>query len=346
MRPPQPDPPQTQRSTPQSRCGAVLIVVLGLLAVLSLLTLQASRVAIRHLEERFLLTQGGVPDVDLRNELASGIDAAIAALQVFRAETNGLFNPTAEGWDRPLETLEITDGLPPGLTVQVHDDSARIPLLRLPRDTLRTAFAEMNLSRSEAGVLADSLLDWIDDDGDPLPRGGEDLAYRREAGPAGFRIRPPNSVVEDTAAFRLIPAFRNAFFDGSPEAGERLQFLNRHFSFGNTPMNLNSATPETLDLVETLADVTLPYALREQPTERDPSYQPVLRDRIAGEVPDWIATAAQRIRIRAEIRRSDRIFFREAVLNVRGADVEDPQPFRIRSGVVPSQSASTDEPAS
>ncbi len=328
---------------PNPRTGAVLIVVLGLLAVLSLLTLQATRVAIQHLEERFLLTQGGVPDEDLRADLASGIDTAIAALQVFRAETNGLFNPTAEGWDLPLETLGVSADLPADLTVRVYDDSARIPLLRLPRETLRSAFAEMDLSLSEAGILADSLLDWIDEDDEPLPRGGENLAYRRESGPGGFRIRPPNTTVEGSGAFALIPAFRAAFYDGSPEAGERLQFLNQHFTFEDSPMNLNSATPETLEIVESIADLTLPYGLRDQPTERDATYEPVLRERLAGEVPDWIATAAQRIRIRAEIRRSDRIFFREAILNVRGAGVENPLPLRIRSGVM-SAAANSESP--
>ncbi len=329
--------PHPSAPSPPSSSGAVLLMVLGFLAILSLLVVKASQTAFRHLEERYLTARAGVADDDIHFQLFSATEAAIAALQVFRSTNDGLFNPTAEGWAQPLETLNLSLGQ--SIRVTVSDYSHRIPLLLLDRDTLRAALVEFDLSRSEAAELADTLLDWIDPDDIALPRGGEALAYRNLRIFGNLRVRPPNREVRDFQSLSLIPIYREIFFAPTAEAAQRLQFFRDHFTLDSLPININAASPDTLKLIESFSDVSFPVSMRSSPQPGDRQWRPVLRERLRGEVPSWIATASQSVLIRAEIERGDRTFYREAVLRTRGAAVENPVPLQVRSGILRSTSA-------
>ena len=85
------------------------------------------------------------------------------------------------------------------LDITVEDERGKVPLLGLDDKRAVRLFKVLGLDDDHARTMADALLDWIDDDDEPRPHGGEATAYAAQG------ILPRNGIprsLDEMAAVR------------------------------------------------------------------------------------------------------------------------------------------------
>lgn len=223
----------------QRRGGMAVLAVLGFLVIGTWLTM----VFLQQVEMEIRRNPSSQTVEDLRSSAYQALELTIAVLDEIRGLDGGLYSP-AQGWGNPLEyaqarqvgeSLERGDErllatAPPILKSQLPEESAEIayaPGVRLTvsvvdrngkipfEGTTENSWVEIGkvvgFSQSEALLLRDSLLDWMDADENARPFGAEADQYRSRR----MAYTPPNRPVQSMDELRYILNVRDLLFDGA-----------------------------------------------------------------------------------------------------------------------------------
>lgn len=222
----------------QDQRGIAVLAVLGFLVVGSWLVV----VFLQQVELEVRRNPSSQTVEDLRSSAYQALELTIAVLDEVRGLDGGLYSP-AQGWGDPLQYAQVRqygehtgrreetrstapeilkNQLPeesveiayaPGvrLTVSVVDRNGKIPF----EGTSETRWVEIGkvvgFSQSEATLLRDSLLDWMDADESTRPFGAEADQYRSRR----MAYTPPNRPVQSLDELRYILNVRDLLFDSA-----------------------------------------------------------------------------------------------------------------------------------
>lgn len=188
----------------QRRDGFILIAVLGFIFLMAVFVTQLLEVATLHMRVR-AVEQGRH---DLRSTAYSGMELALAVLSEFKEIDDGLHRPS-QGWGDPAQyaRLEWPEGTE--VRVTISDESGKIPLRESEEARLREWLREMDIDFTDADIMVDSLLDWMDADDAIRLNGAEDRYYEAKDPP----LLPANGPVTSLETLRHIRGFDEQFFD-------------------------------------------------------------------------------------------------------------------------------------
>ena len=233
-----------------------LIFVLGLIFASSIVAVEIVGQASRSLKSSASSTW----ERELRNDAYSALYASIAVLKEYEKIDGALYS-SQQGWAKPLEEKRLE--FPSGASVEVEivDESGKLPLCSLDSASLQKIFEEMDISTNEAQEMADSIIDWRDDDDAKSFNGAEFDDYERN------EAKPPNRHILSFDEFRYINKVRDVFFDENGLPNDLFKTFSSAISLELFEKNnLNSASPETLkmmlDIEEKDYDDSLYRALR------------------------------------------------------------------------------------
>ncbi len=231
----------TRTTSLQRPRGAILIAVLALITLVSFIVLEFIEEATDKIRYFGLFYNRD----DLRTEAYSMLETTLAVIDEIREIDRGLYSP-AQGWGNPLQYSQIE--VPPGLAVNIsiEDESAKISLRQADQLKLNILFEELEIPLTDAEILTDSLLDWIDEDDLTRLNGAESEFYEDSEVP----FQPANDHIQSWEEFRLIREFDQFFFDenGFPNSTFR-QFQSAISLYHDGPTNLNSANGLVLNVV-------------------------------------------------------------------------------------------------
>lgn len=182
--------------------------------------------------------------------LREGDDEAVALQQSAAKRAGG--EGEAESGSKPeseartlTEETRVPVILPAGIDVriQIIDETGKFPLATITEERLLIYFSEMGFDETEAKILTDSLLDWVDTDSATRPNGAERDYYEQREPP----YRPPNRLLRHFSELRLIRGFDTLFFSpsGAPNA-HYWDFIASFSLINSGEINLNTATELTV----------------------------------------------------------------------------------------------------
>lgn len=230
---------ESKIENPKSRIsrGSVLIIVIVtlLFAVTALVAFMDKAMNDLLVDHRAAINH------QLRMEAYSALETTLAVLEDFREADNGLHSVT-EGWGDPLGFAGYTPS-ESGVTVDVafQDESGKISLPHADAQTLSRLFQSWNVQQSDADMLADAMMGW-------MQRGhvystAIDPDYEQSAIP----YDPPGRPLRSYAELAAIDKVRDFFYDsdGRPNDYWRL-FVANVSLFNFTKTDINGATPGAL----------------------------------------------------------------------------------------------------
>ncbi len=232
-------PRRTQHSLPLNRQGGVALITAVLIVALA--TILATKIGFDSaLEQR---RSAGVLLVDQAFQVALGAEAWASSYLIEDAKNNGNEDHLAERWATPIPPIPIDGGHIEG---QVEDLSGRFNLnnLVLPVGQGGARNAEgMRVFQNLLALLelepkwAEVLADYIDEDNNPTPSGGEDNIYLSQAPPH----RAPNMPITSVSELLAMPEF-------GLERYQRLRPYVTALPVG-TPINVCTASGVLLDAI-------------------------------------------------------------------------------------------------
>jgi hypothetical protein len=232
---------QTRKCSCKSR-GSILIGVLVILFLMSIVILKFITEATREIEYQSQF-QG---QEDLRSQAYCVFDAALATLHEIREIDGQLYRPV-QGWGDPLGYSNIP--LPEGIKseVKITDESGKLPINHNNVQIWNLLFEEMGIDLSDAEILTDSLIDWMDQDDLKRLNGAEKDDYELDS----KEYKPSNEMLKDFDELKLIQGFDEQFFneeDGTPN--QFFQSFKRSVSLHNQhPVNVNAAQGLVLNVL-------------------------------------------------------------------------------------------------
>jgi hypothetical protein len=232
---------QTRKCSCKSR-GSILIGVLVILFLMSIVILKFITEATREIEYQSQF-QG---QEDLRSQAYCVFDAALATLHEIREIDGQLYRPV-QGWGDPLGYSNIP--LPEGIKseVKITDESGKLPINHNNVQIWNLLFEEMGIDLSDAEILTDSLIDWMDQDDLKRLNGAEKDDYELDS----KEYKPSNEMLKDFDELKLIQGFDEQFFneeDGSPN--QFFQSFKQSVSLHNQhPVNVNAAQGLVLNVL-------------------------------------------------------------------------------------------------
>jgi general secretion pathway protein K len=228
-------PPLPKSAFGRSKRGAVLLMILVMVVVLSAMIVQFTEKGMAE-----IAAEGHYVERErLRLTAWSALETTLAVLADVAAVDGGLTCPS-QGWDDPLGVAGFEAAEGQTVRVSYVDESGRLPLNQLGEDALSVLFTDMGFDLDEASRLTESLLDWIDEDDAQRVDGAEDEAYAV----AEWPYTPSNQAVQRLGELAVVDGFRELFFDdfGRPnEAYCAFAEAVTLFPVGNA-LNLNSAS--------------------------------------------------------------------------------------------------------
>lgn len=211
-------------------------MVLGLIVITAFAVERFLESALRQMR----IEASGTPSLDLRLAANSGLQVALAAISELNELDGGLYGGV-QGWGAPLDYAgEFLFGSGVSVRIHIDDEGGRIGLNPPSREQLLLLLTQMDVSQWEHDALADSLLDWIDEDEDARASGAEDDEYLRLRSP---RL-PANEPLRSYEDFRYIKGWSELLFDaqGQPNANYALLVATTSLrQRGGNNLNLNSA---------------------------------------------------------------------------------------------------------
>lgn len=232
---------QTSKYSCKSR-GSILIGVLVLLFLMSIVILKFITEATREIEYQSQF-QG---QEDLRSQAYCVFDAALATLHEIREIDGQLYRPV-QGWGDPIGYSNIP--LPEDIKseVKITDESGKLPINHNNVQIWNLLFEEMGIDLSDAEILTDSLIDWMDQDDLKRLNGAEKDDYELDS----KEYKPSNEMLKDFDELRLIQGFDEQFFneeDGTPNQffhsfKQSVSLHNQH------PVNVNAAQGLVLNVL-------------------------------------------------------------------------------------------------
>lgn len=304
----------------RSKGGSVLALVLALVILMAFIAVAF----LEEAKEQILYDALFHKQEDMRAEAYSALDTTLAVLNVFHEIDEGLWGPR-QGWHEPLAFA----GYEPlnGVSTRVHfrDESGRFPLSRADFDLLLRVFDKLGFDRAESEELADSLLDWMDEDDLRRLNGFDGDDYRRLNPP----LQPANAMVRSWDELELIPAFQELFWENGVPRPE-LQMFTDAFSLRHSgAMNVNAVSPFVAQILEEMGAINsqnlfdyLAGPDREPGTEDDR----VVRSHDVGGIftaPDddgLVGTTASLLEVSVEVSRGEAVFLLRSLVSWRGAN--------------------------
>lgn len=221
----------------QRRRGSVIIVVLVLITLASLLLA-------RFMEDNSLELSMATMEADrrrLRADAQSELELALAVIAEIRtidinkihAPSQGFEDPHAYAGFPPRDGLEVT--------FEYEDESSKLPLAILDKNTLTQFFYALNLEETDAEKVADALVGWMSKTYESIEEDATDAAYQR----ATLSYRPARRALRSFEELRSIGVCKDFFFD---EKGDPTPLLEAFkscvslYTFGDTNINTASDT--------------------------------------------------------------------------------------------------------
>jgi general secretion pathway protein K len=231
------------------RRGSVIIVVLVLITLASLLLA-------RFMEDNSLELSMATMEADrrrLRADAQSEMELALAVIAEIRtidinkihAPSQGFEDPHAYAGFPPRDGLEVT--------FEYEDESAKLPLAILDKNTLTKFFYALNLEETDAEKVADALVGWMSKTYESIEEDATDAAYQR----ATLSYRPARRALRSFEELRSVGVCKDFFFDEKGESTPLLEAFKSCvslYTFGDT--NINTAS-DTLLLCIGLDDTQL-----------------------------------------------------------------------------------------
>ena len=234
-----------------SKKGAILVFVLGLVVLLGSLCLRLMEETVQELR---LVSQYHKRD-DLRLHAYSLLDITVGVLGEFRLLDDQSLK-TGGGWSKPLEWSEV---LPlderVNWSVSLKGESGKLPIFKTNEKIVKEIFAIMHMGDSglldeeDGQPFYDAWMDWQDSDDKEREEGAED-DYYEGLGPPYFTS---GKNVESFEEFRMIKGFgfdpddsRNSglFFDEQGNETMNMKNFRETFSFYHEgPVNICEASP-------------------------------------------------------------------------------------------------------
>ncbi|MFP4283491.1 MAG: general secretion pathway protein GspK [Opitutales bacterium] len=300
--------------------GSVLALVLVLIVLLGFIMVAF----LEEAKERILYDALFHHQEDLRAEAYSALETTLAVLNVYQEVDGELWGPL-QGWGEPLERADYEP--PPNTTVTVNfrDESGRFSLAEADFALLRLVFDEMGFDRADAEELADSLIDWMDEDDLSRLNGfdGEDYA---DLDPP---YRPANAPPRSWDELALIPAFQEHFWDENGVPLPALaQFQSAFSLYHEGAVNLNAAPPLVVRVLDEMGMVdarNLRDYLAGSDREAGTADDRVLRTNDVGgvftgaeEAGALASTSVGLLEVAVEVRRGEAYFLLRTLVSWRG----------------------------
>jgi general secretion pathway protein K len=219
--------------------ASVLIAVLGIIALVSALLVSFLWEATDRIRYNGLAQNGG----DLRERAYGALEVSLASIAQIAEIDNGL-RATSQGWGDPLQYAGFTPYDDCEVSVTCTDESAKLPLAAMNAQQISTLFEQMDLSSSDADKLAQSLIDWMDDNDTAQLDGMDGDDYEK----AEIPCKPSNMVPRSWEEFALMDRFP-AFFRDEKGAPTQLftDFTNAVSLYNDAGVNVNDASDLVLN---------------------------------------------------------------------------------------------------
>jgi general secretion pathway protein K len=228
----------------KNRRGSVIVVVLVLITLASLLLA-------RFMEDNSLELSMATREIDrqrLRVDAMSEMELALAVVAEIRSIDLNKVHAPSQGFDNPHAYL----GVPPreGLevTFEYEDESSKLPLSNLDKNSLIQLFYALGLEQRDADRVADALVAWTSKKYESLEEEATDAAYQR----AKLSFKPARRALRSFEELRTIGVVKDFFFDENGEPTPLLEAFKgcvSLYTFSDT--NINSAS-DTLLLAQGL----------------------------------------------------------------------------------------------
>ena len=223
------------------RRGGILLGVLVLLALVAFVILEFMEEATAKIKYFGLFYNRD----DLRIEAYSVLETTLAVIDEVREIDRALYSPV-QGWGDPLEYAQLE--LPPDIkaNITIRDETSKISLRRADILILNILFEELDIDFSDAEILTDSLLDWIDTDDLTRLNGAESDYYENLDVPH----KSADGFIQSWEELRLIRHFDVIFFDESGLPNSNFFRFKSAISLNHdSPVNLNSANSLVLAVI-------------------------------------------------------------------------------------------------
>ncbi|MFM9001650.1 MAG: hypothetical protein ACKORB_08530, partial [Opitutia bacterium] len=192
------------------RRGSVLVVVLVLISLASLLLAQ-------FMEDNALELTMASQENDrrrLRTAAQSQLELALAVISEIRTvDLNNIHNP-AQGYEDPHGYSGIPAPEDMEVQFEFEDESAKLPLALLDRNSLIQLLFALGQEQREAERVADSIVAWTSKSYESTEEEARDAAYERRE----LSHRPARRPIRSFEEFRSIGVAKDFFFkeDGTP----------------------------------------------------------------------------------------------------------------------------------
>jgi hypothetical protein len=236
-----------------SKKGAILVFVLGLVVLLGSLCLRLMEETVKELR---LVSQYHKRD-DLRLHAYSLLDITVGVLSEFRLLDDPSLK-TDGGWSDPLLWSEISPvDERVKWSVTLKGESGKLPIFKSNEKVMKEIFAIMHMHKEGSGLLDeedgqpyyDTWKDWQDEDENEREEGAEDDFYERQYPPYFTPGKDINSFEE----FHMIRGFGfdtddpekgGLFFDELGNETRNMKDFRQSFSFYHEgPVNVCAASP-------------------------------------------------------------------------------------------------------
>jgi hypothetical protein len=221
-----------------SKKGAILVFVLGLVVLLGSLCLRLMEETVKELR---LVSQYHKRD-DLRLHAYSLLDITVGVLNEFRLLDDQSLK-SGGGWENPLQWSEISPVDQRVIwSVSLKGESGKLPIFNTNEKVMKEIFAIMHtggsglLDEDDGQPYYDALMDWQDADENEREEGAEDDFYQDQIPP--YFTSGKN--IESFEEFRMIKGFGfNAdnpeegglFFDELGNETQNMKNFRKSFSF-------------------------------------------------------------------------------------------------------------------
>lgn len=312
--------PQSGCPRPSRKRGAVLLAVLGMIFLMAVLAVHFLETATLQMRSRLIERASE----DFRTIGFSALEVSLATIHEISEIDGGLKHPS-QGWGNPLDYLDERPEVfgTFDISVTVTDETSRLSLETMDRETLRALLDYWEVSFSQIEIMLASFEDWTDPDDLVLLNGAEDDYYERLDPP----MKPANAPLTSYAPLRHIRGFSDNLFDedtGEPNA-TYYSFVNATSLHHSGTLNINTAQRDVLDaLAEAYGfDVDTFYSYISGPDRvpgtSDDSYlagpDDLLAAGIATEDPSLFGFTAGLLRVEVKVSSGDKSYLLTALVS-------------------------------
>lgn len=215
-----------------ARRGVALLLVLGLVALLGVLT----TLLVQQLKVRLIETARREMRSELREAALAGLAAKLAEIAEYRAAEGAVYGPGQGLGGVPENALRYGRERGFEFRMSIRDESAYLPINPQDVAALAKLFRYLEIPDEASVRLSGALADWVDPDDAARLNGAERESYPEGAGPA-------NAPIGHLDELLTVAGFAEWFADGDGLPNERFSRLAALVSVhGENPRpNINGA---------------------------------------------------------------------------------------------------------